>query len=238
VQAGVLAQIINNLSYNIGHDFYPFGGCTSYWSSFTQFEVRCGNGDFIGGTGPGWELQVVRIGNRLETGPLSDAGSYGVIFSGHIDTPSGSTSMYQFDNVGIQGNDWSDVLYDSGATESNTRIDIPPAWHADMNFAVMSSSEMRAHVLSNAGARPNDRHPAVQAYITEVMNNTGRSVISDTYTMPTLEVNSRRVDTPLNANDPGDCGMAAGVSPRRTRLECFLEQDEVFGARRLEPRWN
>lgn len=127
----------------------------------------------------------------------------------------------------------------TGGIGSNVRDDNVSDWTNDWftaaNFVRMTAGTVaRTAVLSNAGARPNDRDAADARMAADVVAGTGTNHLNWQYIvdhyggLPALVSHTRLVTWPLSPNNPGTCGAS------RTAADCFLEGDPQFGAIRLE----
>jgi hypothetical protein len=97
----------------------------------------------------------------------------------------------------LPANPW-DVVRISGIC--NPQAESPPVWPS--GFTAMPSSETRAFVLSNAGARPADRDSVDTRIVSDAVNGTGSIIDSqdDVGGWPSLAGNYRTLIIPDNPN--------------------------------------
>ena len=146
-----------------------------------------------------------------------------------------SNRLYLQDNTGphqILANQWAGVTFQGAAEENRIKATLLPAWHTDVNFAILPNASVLAHVLENAGARPLDRDSVDARVVADVAQRDGSRIASQREVggWPALAVTRQAYTVPRNPNEPGNCGTTTG-GVMRTAIECDLEAR----ARRLEP---
>lgn len=233
--------LVNNVAYN-GTDNTPAGDT-----------IPAFFGDADADFGAIGTEQTVISNNAAILGPQS-TGADGILgLSKKTESIAAGSVIYMVDNTGpgitgATGNgQWTSTVcgnygafYTNAATcgtGSNMRTNTVPTWFSALNFQTITntSNAVRTYVLANAGARPLDRDAADTRIASQVLAGTGTHFLDWTYIQnnyggqPTLTTRNRPVTLPANPNGQGDCGS------NRTILECFLECDTSFGARRLEP---
>lgn len=114
-----------------------------------------------------------------DTGKPYNNGDYIAIH----DLASYSRQVYLQDNARLtafnspqvpQTNQWANVYYHSGQSESAVRVNSPPVWVPGL--VAKPVGDVRASVLAQAGARPGDRSAKDREMIQDVLNGTGNIV--------------------------------------------------------------
>jgi hypothetical protein len=89
------------------------------------------------------------------------------------------SQLYFDDNVGRGFSDstpWGGIFFASSACgddESTYKTTMVPAWHSAFDFSILPSSNVEAHVLAHAGARPRERTSTDARIASEVATRTG-----------------------------------------------------------------
>ena len=159
-------------------------------------------------------LKISMVGNVIKPGPSSKT------VSAVNKTPSiGATlelgsQLYLMNNISGPNKpatnaptDWSYIKNRTGYTDAELirkfQVVTPPIW--PKNFTAISVDDVEAHVLANAGARPDDRDSVDDRLVNEV--RTGKGSIKTTVPgWPTLAKNTRVLSLPANPHrdDDGD----------------------------------
>jgi hypothetical protein len=115
------------------------------------------------------------------------------------------SEIYVSDNqcVNCGENPW-DGVDDRGKLMNTVRVDKPPVWSTGLT--PKPSSQVKAYVLANAGARPADRDSVDQRLVNDVLERTGKIINSQSEVggWPKLALNNRKLNLPVNPHDDND----------------------------------
>jgi hypothetical protein len=229
--------LYNSVSYNGTNNAHGYDALPAFY----------GDADGDGSDGAGEE--TVLVNNVLIPGPDSGPVPALLGLSKKADSIAAGAKIYLAGNQGpgITGPEgagqWAATVcvgsygtYANAATcgaNSNMRTDTPFTWWLQAQPVVLPTSDVLAHVLAHAGARPANRDAADLRMIADVQQGTGTHFLdASSVVMPTLRAQTRTCAGPTDPHGPGTRTLADGT--RNTVLEDWLESDPACGARRLE----
>lgn len=169
--------VVNNLTYN------HVGGAISLGSSGGVFEGYIAS-------------------NVVLPGPSTSPGGRRAAVSGMTGN-SGINALFVRDNMldgSVAADPWSSVEW--GGTNL-TQLGAPPAWVGALRLTELPSSEVMAHNLACAGARPLDRDAVDARIIADISAGTG-AIIGTAPALPDLSGGSHTLPSILTSTDPAD----------------------------------
>jgi hypothetical protein len=207
----------NNLAYNAGN-VAGDGGTLGFFQ-------------LMGGYGYGGAADLVWQSNVAIAGPNTHVDGKAIKIYLRPDEVRAGHRLFMADNIGpyqTEADQWRGVTYQDAAAEWAVRATSPPAWYEESRYQVLPSSQVVAHVLANAGARPLDRDSVDARIVRDVVDRTGGRIRepADVGGYPGPAASRQSLAMPANPTAIVD---GAG----RTRIEAWLEGL----ARALEPRW-
>ena len=175
--------VINNLIYNSG------------WFGVRAEDLNDGNA-----------FEVSIVGNVVIPGLNSGSYvNYAVSLRNEWAHAGSGSHVYVSDNecVNRTSDPWS-AVDDREGHKDKVKVDSPPLWPTGL--IAKPSSEVKASVLANAGARPADRDSVDLRVVKDVRQGTGRFINSqnDVGGWPKLAKNRRALTLPNNPNGDDD----------------------------------
>ena len=179
---------VNNLTYNPGH----YRGFSFY---NVQNPPAAGESTMV--------HRITHVGNVALPGADTPAGTKSITLSNLV----AGSAVYLADNSGFglsSANQWGGVTIFGTTTRAQMEVSSPPAMVSP--FTILPATQVEAHVLANAGARPADRDSVDTRVVTSVKNRTGRIIDSQQEVggWPALAVNRRVLTLPADPNGDAD----------------------------------
>lgn len=149
-KGGARGAIVNNYIYNPGSNAISFGLVNDEWEGH-----------------PHETGMMTIIGNHLQYGP--GTGNIPLCKIGN-----GPCEVYLSDNIALNR---SGVNVQQYAGDETKKVSYKPVWSANINL--IHASQVRNHIIRNAGARPWDRDTVDRRIIREVLEGKGKIINSE-----------------------------------------------------------
>jgi hypothetical protein len=235
ISSGMRSAYYNILTYNPT----TVSGVDGTWG-FTQI---VGTQDYAESP-----AEVVYIGNVARPGPATiDPDGTVMIQADQPQLNAGGFKVYLADNQGpgITGSSvdgqWAGVSYQDEATRANSECNKACfdglTWFHDVKYHILPSSQVEAYLDAHVGAYPAYRDALDTRLLGDKTDGDTSRIDHENevggFASVPLANNTRTVVIPPDPFGVGNCGTkTSGVA--RSVIECWLEQDPTFGARRIE----
>jgi hypothetical protein len=185
MQGPVRVHFINNVLYDWGKDLNDYHGATAIFY------------DSSGNNTEGMLVDV--IGNKYIAGPPRSPNPFNPLTAIWVYGVGSDARVYQTDNL-LDQTRQPIALTEVGGGPNNPFVGTPPV--PLTGLTILSSANVQASVLANAGARPLNRDAVDLRIINEVTNRTGDVISSQDAVggWPTLAVNTQAFVIPANPN--------------------------------------